>query len=134
MGCIVKDSRRGVCRGLTFKTQRIEGYIVHVWMGDVGYQLHALWGRGAVQNKLQGACMLVCKPGSVLAPGLAWGTAGGAWESPGNSWCQRTDINKMQIYDCRELGFLLTLEKTGFKAQVGSPTCVSAACLICEDL
>lgn len=36
--------------------------------------------------------------------------------------------------DCGEFGFLLTLEKTGFKAQVGSPAYVSAACLICEDL
>lgn len=103
-------------------------------MRDCGYRLHVLWGRAAVQNKLQGTCMWVCKPGSNPALGLARGTVGRTWESPGNSWCQRPTTSKMQIYDCRELGFLLTLEKAGFKTQVGSLTCVSAACLICEDL
>ena len=138
MGCIMKDSWHGVYRGLMFETldssSVIGGYIGNVWMRDFGYRLHILEGRATVQNKLQGTCMLVCTPGSNPAPGLARGTAGRACESPGNSWCQRPAVNKMQIYDCRERGFLLSVEKTEFKTQVGSPACVSAACLICEDL
>jgi len=85
-------------------------------------RLHVLWGRAAAQRKPQALARWSAKQDPAWPRGL------------GISREFLVAVMRVQRCDGGELRALPTLEKAGLKAPVGSPACVSAGCLICEDL